>query len=95
MVFNTMFSFNFKISVPCTCTEQLSVFFISSMHLMSRLIFVESVLILSSLDLNIEPHEYKVFPGTELKIYNDTFFQAQNVVVNALDNVEARRYIDG
>ena len=36
-----------------------------------------------------------VFPGTEQKIFNDAFFQAQDIVVNALDNVEARRYMDG
>ena len=47
------------------------------------------------LDLNIDAQEYKVFPGTERKIYHDAFFQAQNIVVNALDNVEARRYVDG
>ncbi len=45
--------------------------------------------------MNIEAQEYKVFPGTEQKIYNDMFFLAQHVVVNALDNVEARRYVDG
>ena len=35
-----------------------------------------------------------MFPGTEAKIFNDDFFQAQDLVVNALDNVEARRYVD-
>jgi ubiquitin-activating enzyme E1-like protein 2 len=45
-------------------------------------------------DLSIEPHCYKVFPGTEDKIYNDVFFKRQNLIVNALDNVEARRYVD-
>ena len=35
-----------------------------------------------------------VFPGTEDKIYNDSFFRQLDVVVNALDNVEARRYMD-
>ena len=45
-------------------------------------------------DLSIDAQEYKVFPGTEQKIYHDAFFQAQNIVVNALDNVEARRYVD-
>ena len=35
-----------------------------------------------------------VCPDTELTIYNDCFFAAQDVVVNALDNVEARRYVD-
>ncbi|KAL5481764.1 hypothetical protein EMCRGX_G021995 [Ephydatia muelleri] len=46
-------------------------------------------------DLHINALEQKVFPGTEQKIFNDTFFQAQDIVVNALDNVEARRYMDG
>lgn len=46
-------------------------------------------------DLNIEAQEYKVFPGTERKVYTDVFFQKQDIVVNALDNVEARRYVDG
>ena len=35
-----------------------------------------------------------MYPGTEEKIYNDAFFSRQDVVVNALDNVEARRYVD-
>ena len=35
-----------------------------------------------------------MFPGTEKRVYHDQFFQAQNLVVNALDNVEARRYVD-
>jgi ubiquitin-activating enzyme E1-like protein 2 len=38
--------------------------------------------------------EHKVFPGTEVKVFNDEFFRAQDLVVNALDNVEARRYVD-
>ena len=46
------------------------------------------------LELNIEALEYKVFPGTQAKVFHDAFFQAQDVVVNALDNVEARRYVD-
>lgn len=45
-------------------------------------------------DLRIVADQYKVFPGTERKIYTDQFFQSQNIVVNALDNVEARRYVD-
>lgn len=46
-------------------------------------------------DLCIDALEHKVFPGTEAKVFNDKFFQAQDLVVNALDNVEARRYVDG
>ena len=33
-------------------------------------------------------------PQTELTHYPDAFFEAQDVLVNALDNVEARRYMD-
>ena len=45
-------------------------------------------------DLSIEAQEFKVHPATEEKVYNDVFFSRQDVVVNALDNVEARRYVD-
>ena len=30
----------------------------------------------------------------EGKVYHDQFFKSQDVVVNALDNLEARRYVD-
>lgn len=36
-----------------------------------------------------------MFPGTEKDVYHNGFFQRQDLVVNALDNVEARRYVDG
>ena len=45
-------------------------------------------------DLCIEAQEFKVHPATEDKVYNDEFFSRQDLVVNALDNVEARRYVD-
>ena len=35
-----------------------------------------------------------VFPGTEEQVYNDEFYKQLDLVVNALDNVEARRYVD-
>jgi molybdopterin/thiamine biosynthesis adenylyltransferase len=35
----------------------------------------------------------KVFDGSN-HIFTDLFFETQNVVVNALDNVQARRYMD-
>nr|XP_056713175.1 ubiquitin-like modifier-activating enzyme 6 [Euleptes europaea] len=43
--------------------------------------------------MKIEPHLNKVCPATE-NIYNDDFYTKQDVVVTALDNVEARRYVD-
>lgn len=44
-------------------------------------------------DLQVEAHLNKVCPATE-SIYSDSFYSRMNVVVTALDNVEARRYID-
>ena len=35
----------------------------------------------------------KVYDQTE-NIYSDSFFQSLQVVANALDNVQARRYVD-
>uniref|UniRef100_A0A8C8SMQ2 E1 ubiquitin-activating enzyme n=1 Tax=Pelusios castaneus TaxID=367368 RepID=A0A8C8SMQ2_9SAUR len=43
--------------------------------------------------LKIEPYLNKVCPATE-NIYNDEFYTNQDIIVTALDNVEARRYID-
>ncbi|VDN99537.1 unnamed protein product [Rodentolepis nana] len=43
--------------------------------------------------LNIVSHENKVCPETE-DVYDDAFFEALDGVANALDNVEARTYID-
>lgn len=45
-------------------------------------------------ELNIEAQQQKVCPQTEDRFYNDAFFENQDVVVNALDNIEARRYVD-
>ncbi len=42
----------------------------------------------------MEALQLKVFPGTEAETFHDGFFQSQDMVVNALDNVEARRYVD-
>ncbi|XP_056620509.1 ubiquitin-like modifier-activating enzyme 6 isoform X1 [Triplophysa dalaica] len=44
-------------------------------------------------ELQIDAHLNKVCPATE-DIYSDVFFSHLNVVVTALDNVEARRYVD-
>ena len=46
-------------------------------------------------ELCIEAQQYKVYPGTEKDVYHNGFFLSQDLVVNALDNVEARRYVDG
>ncbi|EUB59741.1 Ubiquitin-like modifier-activating enzyme [Echinococcus granulosus] len=43
--------------------------------------------------LKIVPHENKVGPETEA-VYDDAFFEALDGVANALDNIEARTYID-
>lgn len=43
--------------------------------------------------LNIEAHSNKVAPETE-SVYNKKFWQSQNIIVNALDNVVARKYVD-
>lgn len=44
--------------------------------------------------IRIEAQQYKVCPQTEVSNYNDGFYEHQDMVVNALDNVEARRYVD-
>lgn len=44
-------------------------------------------------DLRVDAHLQKVCPATE-NIYSDTFYSRSNVVITALDNVEARRYVD-
>ncbi|XP_029000723.1 ubiquitin-like modifier-activating enzyme 6 [Betta splendens] len=44
-------------------------------------------------DLQVDAHLNKVCPATE-NIYNDSFYSHLNLVVTALDNVEARRYVD-
>ncbi|XP_029287138.1 ubiquitin-like modifier-activating enzyme 6 [Cottoperca gobio] len=44
-------------------------------------------------DLQVDAHLNKVCPATE-SIYNDSFYSRLNLVVTALDTVEARRYVD-
>ncbi|KAM9856984.1 ubiquitin-like modifier-activating enzyme 6 [Aulostomus maculatus] len=44
-------------------------------------------------ELHVNAHLNKVCPATE-GIYNDAFYSHLNLVVTALDNVEARRYVD-
>ena len=45
-------------------------------------------------EIKIDPHQHKVSPETEEVIYTDEFFRCKNIIVNALDNVDARRYVD-
>jgi len=47
-----------------------------------------------SADLDIVAQQHKVCVQTERTVYTDAFFEEQDLVVNALDNVEARRYVD-
>jgi len=44
-------------------------------------------------DVNIEPFLDKVGPDSEEK-FNESFFTSLDVAVNALDNVQARMYVD-
>ncbi|XP_077980547.1 ubiquitin-like modifier-activating enzyme 1 [Glandiceps talaboti] len=44
-------------------------------------------------DVNITSHQNRVGPETE-NIYNDDFFESLDGVANALDNVDARMYMD-
>ncbi|KAH7952112.1 hypothetical protein HPB52_018760 [Rhipicephalus sanguineus] len=44
-------------------------------------------------EVNIAVHENRVGPETE-KVYNDDFFESLDGVANALDNVNARQYMD-
>ncbi|CAH8513932.1 unnamed protein product [Heterobilharzia americana] len=44
-------------------------------------------------EFNIEAHENRVGPETE-NVYDDSFFESLDGIANALDNVEARTYVD-
>ena len=43
--------------------------------------------------IKVEAHENRVGPETE-NVYDDDFFESLNGVANALDNVDARIYMD-
>ena len=45
-------------------------------------------------DMKIEAHQHKVGPETAQTVYTDTFFEGLDVVVNALDNLQARLFMD-
>lgn len=44
--------------------------------------------------MNVKAYEKKVCPQTEAELFTDDFFKFHDLFVNALDNVEARRYMD-
>jgi ubiquitin-activating enzyme E1 len=44
-------------------------------------------------DINIIPHENRVGPENE-HIYNQKFFESRTGIANALDNIQARLYVD-
>jgi len=43
--------------------------------------------------LNIEAQRYVVSKDTEM-VYSDDFWDSQDVILNAVDNVKARNFID-
>lgn len=44
-------------------------------------------------DLNVQAYQEFVSPDTENK-FNDKFWESLNFVVNAVDNIKARLYVD-
>ena len=44
-------------------------------------------------DINVVAHENRVGPEVE-NVYDDTFYEKLNGVANALDNIDARTYMD-
>ena len=72
---------NFKLRYQQTIDDQLSVSLWSFRCSLSSIFDNRLVLIL-------------VCPQTEHTVYTDAFFENQNIVINALDNLEARRYMD-
>ncbi|KAK4471402.1 hypothetical protein MN116_004833 [Schistosoma mekongi] len=61
-------------------------------HKMKSVVASAAVKIINP-ELNIEAHENRVGPETE-NIYDDKHFEKLDGVANALDNVEARTYVD-
>ena len=43
--------------------------------------------------MKIDAHLNKLCPATEA-LYSDEFYTKQDIIITALDNVEARRYVD-
>ena len=46
------------------------------------------------LKVHIQARLDKIHDGTS-NVYNEKFFSSQTIVTNALDNIQARLYIDG
>ena len=44
-------------------------------------------------ELNVQPFNLRVSPDTE-KVFNDKFWYSLDGVLNALDNLKARKYVD-
>lgn len=44
--------------------------------------------------MQITAHQHKVGPATTETVYTDAFFGSRDIVVNALDNVQARLFVD-
>lgn len=57
------------------------------------MVFVDFLLTHYFLQIKITAYEDRVCPETE-KVFSDSFFEPLDCVLNALDNVEARNYMD-
>ena len=86
------YTFSYYCLFTCCCLHVPTIIVHVVVYIFQLLLFV--CMRSPCIDLTIEALQHKVFPGTEMEIFNDQFFQAQDIVVNALDNVEARRYVD-
>lgn len=70
-------------------------FLFKSKHVgMSKSVVAGSVAKEINPSLNLQSLQYKVCPDTQESIFTDLFFKSNDIIVNALDNVEARRYMD-
>ena len=45
-------------------------------------------------NLNVKSYQTRVGPETE-NVFNDAFWEGLDLVVNAVDNINARLYVDG
>ena len=70
----------------CTTVEFLPLCFMSTVYVISIVSYPFAA-------SNVTAHDNLVGDKTE-NVYNDAFFERLNGVANALDNVEARQYMD-